>query len=96
MQIDDWDWNERFGRDDWQADRNNKFDLEQFGVICDRLGRVFDRSGLDRQAKPVEESAVIKHFKRARPAPLPTHRSTPGITRFCGSLRYPRQLSTPG
>jgi hypothetical protein len=50
---------ERFTHTDWRADKNNsKF------VLCDRLGRLFDRLGLERRARPVEESEVVRHFKR--------------------------------
>jgi hypothetical protein len=62
---------ERFTHTNWRADKNNsKFDLDAYGVLCDRLGRLFDRLGLERRARPVEESEVVRHFKRRiqRPA----------------------------
>jgi hypothetical protein len=55
---------ERITAQDWSGDRNHKFDLNDYGVICDRLGCLFDRLGLERRAKDVTESDVIKHFKR--------------------------------
>jgi hypothetical protein len=55
---------ERLGKDDWGNEINNKFGINAYGVICDRLGRLFDRLGLERQAKPIEESDVVTHFRR--------------------------------
>jgi hypothetical protein len=57
----------------WQIDKNQKFDIGEFGVVCDRLGRLFDRLGLERRSKLVEESAVVTHFKRR----VQNHRAAP-------------------
>jgi hypothetical protein len=49
-----------------------EFDIELYGMICDRLGRLFGRLGLERRARPVnapltlaEISARIKAEERA-------------------------------
>jgi hypothetical protein len=41
------------------------FDIEQYGIIADRLGRVSDRLGLKRVPKDVDGSDyLLKHFSR--------------------------------
>jgi hypothetical protein len=62
--------NERVGPIDWKDELEYRFDIDTYGVLCDRLGRLFDRLGLERRAKPVEVSAVVT-FRRGpgeRPA----------------------------
>jgi hypothetical protein len=33
------------------------FDIEMYGMICDRLGRAFDRIGLQRVARPMNDGS---------------------------------------
>src|ERR1700757_1148772 len=40
--------NERPSRENWKEDLANKFDVDTYGQLCDRLGRVFRRLGLER------------------------------------------------
>lgn len=40
-----------------------EFDIDKYGMLCDRLGRLMDRLGLKRVAKPTQ-NAVIDHFER--------------------------------
>jgi hypothetical protein len=56
---------ERPTRESWKEDLAHKFDVDTYGQLCDRLGRLFARLGLERRARPVE-SPLIEHFK-ARP-----------------------------
>jgi hypothetical protein len=46
-----------------------EFDIYLYGMICDRLGRLFGRLGLERKARPVNDGsqALAEYF--ARPAP---------------------------
>jgi hypothetical protein len=53
--------NERPSRENWKEDLANKFDVITYGVICDRLGRLFDRLGLERRARPVS-NPVLEYF----------------------------------
>ena len=53
--------NERPSRESWKEDLSNKFDVITCGVICDRLGRLFDRLGLERRARPVS-NPVLEYF----------------------------------
>ena len=53
--------NERPSRESWKEDLSNKFDVITYGVICDRLGRLFDRLGLERRARPVS-NPVLEYF----------------------------------
>ena len=39
------------------------FDSEHYGMLTDRIGRVFGRLGLERRSKPVS-NAVLEHFSR--------------------------------
>jgi hypothetical protein len=42
--------------------------VETYGPLCDRLGRLFDRLGLKRIAKPVtDETALAAYFSRPVP-----------------------------
>jgi hypothetical protein len=50
--------NERPSRENWKEDLANKFDVITYGVICDRLGRLFDRLGLERRARPVSNPVL--------------------------------------
>jgi hypothetical protein len=45
-----------------------EFDCEAYGVMCDRLGRLFGRLGLERIAKPVEMSPMerLEAHRKAR------------------------------
>ena len=45
-----------------------EFDIDLYGMICDRLGRLFGRLGLERVARPVNDSSnVLSDFLEARP-----------------------------
>jgi hypothetical protein len=37
----------------WKSDAPHVFDLEVYGQLCDRLGRLFGRLGLERKSKDV-------------------------------------------
>jgi hypothetical protein len=49
---------ERPTRENWKEDLANKFDVVTYGICCDRLGRLFDRLGLERRARPVSNPAL--------------------------------------
>ena len=51
------------------AVRNLAFDGEAYGVLCDRLGRLFGRLGLERVARPVKDGsqALAEYFSRPPP-----------------------------
>ena len=55
-----WAREERTGPINWK-DEPDKFDPNLYGVLCDRLGRLFDRLGLERRARPVS-NPIIEHF----------------------------------
>jgi hypothetical protein len=45
-----------------------EFDINIYGMLCDRLGRLFDRLGLKRVARPVnDETALADYFSRPVP-----------------------------
>jgi hypothetical protein len=44
---------ERLGPINWKDEAAFKFDIDTYGVLCDRLGRLFDRLGLKRVAWPL-------------------------------------------
>lgn len=47
-----------------------EFDIELYGMICDRLGRLFGRLGLERKTRDVsDDSEVVSHFKRRHRGP---------------------------
>src|SRR5262249_9505029 len=50
----------RTGPINWK-DEPDKFDPNLYGVLCDRLGRLFDRLGLERRARPVS-NPVLEYF----------------------------------
>jgi hypothetical protein len=64
-----WAREERTGPINWR-DEPDKFDPNLYGVLCDRLGRLFDRLGLERRARPLN-NPIIEHFGKPpeRPAP---------------------------
>lgn len=45
------------------------FDIELYGMLCDRLGRLFQRIGLERRARPVDDGsrALLDYFSRPPP-----------------------------
>src|SRR5215470_17734055 len=43
---------ERPSRENWKEDLAHKFEVDTYGKLCDRLGRLFDRLGLERRARP--------------------------------------------
>jgi hypothetical protein len=53
------------------AAAGNEIDLEQYGMLTDRLGRAFGRLGLRRQAKPVEDvfAYIAKRYPKETPPP---------------------------
>jgi len=46
-----------------------EFDIDLYGMICDRLGRLFGRLGLERVARPVNDGsqALAEYFSRPPP-----------------------------
>jgi hypothetical protein len=46
-----------------------EFDIDLYGMICDRLGRLFGRLGLERVARPVNDGsqALSEYFSRPPP-----------------------------
>ena len=46
-----------------------EFDIDLYGMICDRLGRLFGRLGLERVARPVNDGsqALADYFSRPPP-----------------------------
>jgi hypothetical protein len=50
---------ERPGPINWKDEAAFKFDIDTYGVLCDRLGRLFDRLGLKRVARPSRLSGII-------------------------------------
>jgi hypothetical protein len=52
-----------------------EFDIDLYGMICDRLGRLFGRLGLERVARPVNDGsqALAEYFSR----PLPKEGAAP-------------------
>ncbi len=53
----------------WKTEAPFVFNLEIYGMLCDRLGRLFGRLGLERVARPVNDgsNALADYF--ARPPP---------------------------
>jgi hypothetical protein len=49
--------------------RNMAFDADQYGQLCDRLGRCLQRLGLERVARPVNDGsqALAEYFSRPPP-----------------------------
>jgi hypothetical protein len=52
-----------------------EFDIDLYGMICDRLGRLFGRLGLERVARPVNDGsqALTEYFAH----PLPKEGAAP-------------------
>jgi hypothetical protein len=48
--------------------RDLAFDVNNYGIVVDRLRRIVETLGLERKAKDVSTSAVVEHFRR------PAHR----------------------
>jgi hypothetical protein len=46
-----------------------EFDIDLYGMICDRLGRVFGRLGLERVARPVNDGSQDLALYFAKPPP---------------------------
>src|ERR1700736_1631311 len=46
-----------------------EFDIDLYGMICDRLGRLFGRLGLERVARPVNDSSNVLSDYFSRPPP---------------------------
>jgi hypothetical protein len=45
------------------------FDIDLYGMICDRLGRLFGRLGLERKARPVNDGSAVLSDYFSRPPP---------------------------
>ena len=46
-----------------------EFDIDLYGMICDRLGRLFGRLGLERVARPVNDGSDALALYFAKPPP---------------------------
>ena len=46
-----------------------EFDIDLYGMICDRLGRLFGRLGLERIARPVNDGSDALALYFAKPPP---------------------------
>ena len=44
-----------------------EFDIDLYGMICDRLGRLFGRLGLERVARPVNDGSTVLSDYFSRP-----------------------------
>jgi hypothetical protein len=53
----------------WKSETPFVFDLEIYGTLCDRLGRLFGRLGLERVARPVNDGSAILSDYFSRPPP---------------------------
>jgi hypothetical protein len=49
--------------------RNLAFDADQYGQLCDRLGRCLQRLGLERVARPVNDGSAVLSDYFSRPPP---------------------------
>jgi hypothetical protein len=49
-----------------------EFDIDLYGMICDRLGRLFGRLGLERVARPVNDGSQALASYFAAPPPKET------------------------
>jgi len=52
------------GMEDVAVGNPDQFDIERFGMICDRIGRLFQRLGLERRPRdvsPTLASIVARH-----------------------------------
>lgn len=58
-----WARDERVGPINWKDEAASKFDVNVYGILCDRLGRLFDRLGLERRTREIS-SPVVEHFRR--------------------------------
>jgi hypothetical protein len=52
----------------WKADAPFVFNLEIYGALCDRLGRLFGRLGLERKSKDVTPDLRSYLAAKDRPA----------------------------
>jgi hypothetical protein len=53
-------------------------DLETYGVLCDRLNRVFMRLGLERKAREIGEIATPEYLRALQASPAPSLPSEDG------------------
>ncbi|MGC2222320.1 MAG: hypothetical protein WA624_08110 [Methylocella sp.] len=51
----------------WKSEAPFVFDLEIYGQLCDRLGRLFGRLGLERQSRDV--TPTLQSYLQAKAAP---------------------------
>ena len=51
----------------WKSEAPFAFDLEIYGTLCDRLGRLFGRLGLERKTRDVTPS--LQSYLQAKAAP---------------------------
>ena len=62
---------ERPGAINWKDEAAFKFDVNVYGTLCDRLGRLFDRLGLERRARPTDAhltlQAIASRIKAEKP-----------------------------
>jgi hypothetical protein len=59
---------ERPGPINWKDEAANKFDVNTYGILCDRLGRLFDRLGLERRSRDVTPDLRSYLAAKDRPA----------------------------
>ena len=52
----------------WKAEVPFVFDLEIYGTLCDRLGRLFGRLGLERKSKDITPDLRTYLAGKDRPA----------------------------
>jgi hypothetical protein len=53
----------------WKSEAAFVFDLEIYGALCDRLGRLFGRLGLARVARPVNDGSHVLADYFSQPPP---------------------------
>jgi hypothetical protein len=51
---------ERPGPINWKDEAAFRFDINTYGILCDRLGRLFDRLGLERRARPTDAYLTLQ------------------------------------
>jgi hypothetical protein len=56
------------------------FDIDLYGMLCDRLGRLFGRLGLERVARPVSDGSAVlaDYFSQPPPRDVPSAKTPPG------------------
>jgi hypothetical protein len=56
----------------WKDEAPFRFDLDVYGQLCDRLGRLFQRLGLERKPRPINDgsTALASYFTRSPVAPI--------------------------